>query len=227
MIFLDYLLLSFKTDGGNCVRPLWVSDFVSIEYNKRFPRKPAAPGVASEPLGGVKPGSYVYPRLQYKVIRGAPMIAAINEGCELLWDLYDKIDSAGLEQGGCKVTEKRLIEKKAPFGICEEFRKYRFLTPWLCLPEGEFKRYLLAGYDERNKLLARVLDGQIKSAAESLGYDLGQALQIRLNIKPNYIFQREIHVAGLFGSFLANFEFPSFLGIGKSVSRGFGAVKQM
>jgi hypothetical protein len=160
-------------------------------------------------------------------VRGAPMIAAINEGCDLLWQLYEELNGVSEEQNEWRITEKRLIDRKAPFGISSGTVKYRFLTPWLALPEEGFKKYLLLDDPAKERMLCRVLDGHIKSTAESLGYEIKDELKIKILAKPNYIFQRDIHVAGLFGSFVVNFEIPNFLGLGKSVSRGFGTIKRV
>jgi hypothetical protein len=227
LINIDYLLLSLKTDNEVPVGSSEICGYISGEYNKRFPKRPPD----HDPLDGssesIKPPIYFYPRVQYKVIRGGPIVAAINEGCDLLWDLYDRLAELTKVQTEWKITEKRIIEKHAPLGLTRETIKYRFLTPWLSLPEEAFKKYLLMDEESRQKMLVKSLDGHIRSLAESLGCQLDGELRIKMNIKSNYIFQRDIHVAGLFGSFVANIEIPNFLGVGKSVSRGFGTIKQI
>jgi hypothetical protein len=223
VIDLDYLLLSLKTDNEVSIGPSEICNYISSEYNRRFPKHAGERGAGN---GGAPP-SYFYPRLQYKVIRGGPIIAAINEGCELLWSLYDHIDELNTAQSEWKVTEKRLIEKRTPFGMTRESIKYRFLTPWLALPEEMFKKYLAVDSKTQTRMLSKLLESHIRSIADSFNYPMDGELKLELKIKANYIFQREIHVAGLFGSFTANFEIPNFLGIGKSVSRGFGAVKRI
>ena len=226
MIHLDYLLLSLKTDHEVSVGPSEICSFISSEYNKRFPSRAAEREHAANSADAL-PLPYFYPRVQYKIIRGGPIIAAVNEGCELLWELYDRLDELSDMQTAWKITEKRIIEKKAPLGVSREFIKYRFLTPWLGLPENSFKKFLILETEDRERMLFKSLESHIKSIADSFACDINGDLRIRMNIKPNYIFQRDIHVAGLFGSFVANFEIPNFLGIGKSVSRGYGTVKQV
>jgi hypothetical protein len=226
MIDLDYLLLSLKTDRDVQVGPSRVTDLLCSEYNRYFPKKIISNN-GDDPNNDGKPSAYFYPRLQYKIVRGAPMIAAINEGCNLLWELYEELDGASDEQTDWRITEKRLIDKKAPLGVVSGNIKYRFLTPWLALPEENFKKYLTLDDPAKERVLCRILEGHIRSASESLGYEIRDDLELKINIKPNYIFQRDIHVAGLFGSFIANFEIPNFLGLGKSVSRGFGTIKRV
>lgn len=225
MIDLEYLLLSLKTDKDVPVGSSRISNLLSQEYNRYFPKK--GNGNGSDPGSGEKSAPYFYPRLQYKIVRGSPMIAAINEGCDLLWELYEQLDEVSETQTEWKITEKRLIDKKAPFGLTTEFIKYRFLTPWLALPEESFKKFLLLDNAARERMLVRILQGHIDSICESLDYKARDEIMVKMNIKPDYIFQRDIHVAGLFGSFIVNFEIPNFLGLGKSVSRGFGTIKRV
>lgn len=226
MIYLDYLLLFLKTDKIVDIGPCWVSDIISEEYTKRFSEAINLRNSASN-SPEKNHHAYFYPRLQYKVVRNSPMIASINEGCDLLWDLYEKFSNSNGDRTDWQITERRLIDKKAAFGLINEYNKYRFLTPWLSLPEEEFKNYLTADGISREKILVNVLENQIKSMADSLGYQMDGILRAKMIIKPNYIFQREIHYAGMLGSFIANFEIPNFLGVGKSVSRGFGTIKQI
>jgi len=226
MIDLNYLLLSLKTDKDVQLGPSRVTDLLCTEYNRYFPKKIIGNN-GNDPAIGSKPLTYFYPRLQYKIVRGAPMIAAVKEGCDLLWELYEELDGASDEQIDWRITEKRLIDKKVQFGITSELIKYRFLTPWLALPEENFKKYLLLDDQAKERMLCKILEGHIRSAADSLGYEIKDELRLKINIKPNYIFQRDIHMAGLFGSFIVNFEIPNFLGLGKSVSRGFGTIKRV
>jgi hypothetical protein len=226
MIDLDYLLLSLKTDKDVQIGPSRISELLCTAYNQYFPKKSIGHN-GDDPGNGNGSAAYFYPRLQYKVVRGAPMIAAVNEGCELLWNLYDQLDGTNIEQDEWRITEKRLIDRKAPFGISSESVKYRFLTPWLSLPEEGFKRYLVLDEMAKERMLIKILEGHIRSVCESLEYELPGDLKINMNAKSNYIFQRDIKMAGLFGSFVANFEIPNFLGLGKSVSRGFGTIKRV
>ena len=214
------------TEREVSIGPSKISEFLNVEYNRRFPRKKRESAQLDDNHQSISlPDDYFYPRLQYKVVRGAPIIAAIAEGCDLLWEIYDKIDK--LPDADWQVTEKRIIERDAVFGCSDEYVKYRFLTPWLSLPKDLFNKYLAADNGIKEQMLCRALDGYLKSVSRSLGYEPEKEIKIKFNLKNNYIFQREIHTAGLFGSFIANFEIPNFLGIGQSVSRGYGTVKRI
>src|SRR3989339_1902542 len=74
LINIDYLLLSLKTDNEVPVGSSEICGYISGEYNKRFPKRPQD----HDPVDGssecIKPPIYFYPRVQYKVIRGGPIV---------------------------------------------------------------------------------------------------------------------------------------------------------
>ena len=92
-----------------------------------------------------------------------------------------------------------------------------------------FKRYNNEGNDEKNQILTRVMTGNILSMSKYLDCWLSKDQKIKIDIK-----LKEIKVnlkgksmAGFNGIFKTNFLIPAYLGIGKSVSRGFGAVRRV
>jgi hypothetical protein len=209
----DYLLLTLKTDRevnlGSSPLSLQVASLSQKLLNR--------PGYT--PSGGK------YPLIQYKVIRGSPLIVAFNEGCDLLWELYDKLEEIN-EVSPWKITEKRLIEKKAEIKLTEDKARYRFLTPWLTVQESEIGKDIKANIKQRNYALSTILENNILAFARNFNVQLDKSLNISLNTKEEYIIQRETNIAGFFGSFYVNFQMPQFFGLGRSVARGFGTIKQ-
>ena len=209
----DYLLLTLKTDRevnlGSSPLSLQVTSLAQKLLNR--------PGYI--PSGGK------YPLIQYKVIRGAPLIVAFNEGCDLLWEVFDKIDEVN-KISPWKVTEKRIIEKKAELAIIDEKVRYRFLTPWLTVQESEIGKDIKTNIRQRNYALATILESNFLAIARNFNVPIDKSLRITLNTKDEYIVQRDTNIAGFFGSFYINFQLPQFMGLGKSVTRGFGTIKQ-
>lgn len=227
MINLDYLFLSIKTDRPVAIGHSWVSDLVSEFYTRRFPKTQSNGEPNANANKSNNPHAYHYPRVQYKVIKGKPFIAAFNEGGPLLWELYDHLNGSDPCPQEWRILEKRIIEKKALFGLAEKSAKYRFLTPWLALPEESLNHYATTDSLSQEKILVKLLGGHIRDMAHSLGYEIPSRLQISIKVKPDFFLQKDIHVTGFLGSFYANFEIPDFLGLGKSVSRGYGAIKKI
>ncbi|MCY6354835.1 CRISPR-associated endonuclease Cas6 [Clostridium sp. ZS2-4] len=69
--------------------------------------------------------------------------------------------------------------------------------------------------------------GNILSMAKGLDYTVDDKIYVWLNVKEIDIKLKGIGMKGFVGSFKTNFKIPNYLGIEKSVSRGFGAVKSM
>jgi hypothetical protein len=212
MIDVKYLLLTLKTDQPVTLGASPLSLYVSSVYQKRFAQ------IERPPSGGS------YPLVQYKIIRGSPLIVAVNEGCDLLWEIYDALDEIN-EKSPYKITERRIIDRVASLGPCEPRLKYRFLTPWLAISEMELNK-LKNDPQQMSRTLSAILENNLVTLARNFQVQMDRQLSVSINIKSENIVQKETGIAGLFGTFYTNFELPQFLSLGKGVSRGFGTAKQ-
>lgn len=80
-----------------------------------------------------------------------------------------------------------------------------------------FKRKV---YNSRRKLI-----GNLLSMSKSLGYKVPDRIKANVAVKPKKSRLKDMNIMAFTGTFQANFLIPDYLGIGKFVSRGFGAVK--
>ncbi len=211
MLEVNYLLLTLRTDRQVKLGTSPLSVFISSAYQKEF-------GQISHTLSG---GSY--PLLQYKVIRGSPLIVAINEGRDLLWKIYDDLDSIDCK-GEFVILEKRIIEKKAMLGPTERRLKYRFLTPWLTITEAELAKQ--GGTASLEEALLPVIESNLRGLSRNFHIPLEQPISAGFHLRSEHIVQKESGIMGFLGTFYINYEIPQFLGLGRGVSRGFGTVKQ-
>jgi len=171
---------------------------------------------------------YNYPLIQYKMLGGTPLVLGINEGAEVLKEIYDKFDEIKLDETSYSILERGLTVKSEDFGCSQEIHSYRFSTPWLALSQENYPKYLDSSWQERKELLRRILVGNILSASKGLGYMAKE--HIRLEVGRFYdeiCLLKGMKVTGIIGEFTTNFEIPEFMGLGKSVSRGFGAVTRL
>jgi len=172
---------------------------------------------------------YHYPLVQYKMIEDIPFILSINEGVEVLKDIYNKYHSVKLGRNSYEVMEKVIKIKDEEFGINDNSAGYSFLTPWLALNEKNYERYIrIRDWAGKKQFLAKVLVGNIISMSKSLGYTvpapikagLGRVREVKTSLKGTPML-------GFLGTFSVNFNIPDYWGIGKSVSRGFGTVRKI
>ncbi len=211
MLEVNYLLLTLRTDRQVHLGASPLSLYISSAYQKEF-------GHNSHTLSG---GSY--PLLQYKVIRGSPLIVAINEGRDFLWKIYKNLDS--IDCGGSfTILEKRIIEKKALLGPTEKRLKYRFLTPWLTTTEAELVKS--GGADRIEEALVPVIESNLRGLSRNFGIPIEGPISAGFHLRNEHIVQKESGILGFLGTFYVNYEIPQFLGLGRGVSRGFGTVKQ-
>lgn len=169
---------------------------------------------------------YTYPRVQYKIIKGACILIGFNEGTEIVRKTF--FDLSALDIGGNwdQITSKCLESYKANFSETDKKHYYTFITPWLALNEKNYEEYQKHGtWSKRELLLQKILIGNIISIAKSLKYTISKPIQAELqNINEVPTKLKQIPMLGFYGQFTVNFEIPDYFGIGKSVSRGFGTI---
>lgn len=168
---------------------------------------------------------YTYPRVQYKIIEGTPIILGIEEGAEVLKKISDDITELKLGKSRYKVESIQMNVLREEFGPCREKHHYKFVTHWLALNEENFERYKRISKKEQILLLHRILTGNILSMAKSLDYVVTSEIKVKTNVKPVKVHSKVI-MTGFEGEFKVNFVLPDYVGIGKQVSMGFGTVKK-
>jgi len=171
---------------------------------------------------------YKYPRIQYKILGGTALVLGIEEGAEVLKEIYDKYDEIQLGDSVYTIVERALALKEEEFGISTELTSYEFITPWIALSQDNYQRYLESKREERRELLRRTLIGNILSASKGLEYVVLE--EIRVGIGRLHRRKCELKgtpFIGFLGRFMVNFAIPDYMGLGKSVSRGFGTVRRV
>ncbi len=169
---------------------------------------------------------YIYPRVQSKVFLGNALILGIDEGVDFITELVENKPSILLLNREKFIVDNIITETAtAAFGISNDLYQYDFITPWLGLNQENYKKYLvLRPGKDRQALLSSILVGNVLSAAKSLGIFLGDQIEIRPFLKPIQIRFKGRAMIGFKGNFRANLKLPNLIGLGKSVSRGFGTI---
>ncbi len=171
---------------------------------------------------------YRYPLIQYKMLQGSPLVLGINEGAEVLKEVYDKFDVIKLGESSYSIMERGVILRSEEFGCCPEIYSYRFVTPWLALSQKNYPRYRDASQEGSRDLLRRILVGNILSASKGLGYVAKEHIRLEVGgMQDEICLLKGSKVTGIRGEFTTNFSIPELIGLGKSVSRGFGAVTRL
>jgi len=170
---------------------------------------------------------YKYPLIQYRIFGEKAIILGIEEGADVLNEIYPKTGRIKLGNIDYSIVERSVRVEKVIFGISDKFHTYTFLTPWIALNQENYDKYQLMTYLERKEKLRNILIGNLISAAKGLNYHVEGTIKLdflRISTTPCKV--KQISLIGFKGEFITNFEIPNLLGLGKSVSRGFGAIER-
>lgn len=169
---------------------------------------------------------YTYPRVQYKVIMGQPLIVGIDEGARAVEEIAPKLERIEMDRS-YEIVARRVMHMTEMLGPSEESQAYEFLTPWLALNEENLKLYDTASLKNRQALLRKVLIGNILSMCKGLNQVVKRRLRAAVFLKPTKATYKNIEFLAFKGTFLVNYQIPCMAGIGKGSSHGFGTVKKL
>jgi hypothetical protein len=171
---------------------------------------------------------YQYPLVQFKVLRNIAHLIGLADGAALLARLWAQVDHTQIGGEDLQVLEATLSRRIETVGAAEEAIEYRFLTPWLGLNQDNHRRYESFTRPERRLAL---LDSILRGNCLSLAKAFGHRVETRLvadprGLRPFQTTLKGVPMLGFVGTFRINFLLPARVGIGKSVSRGFGTVER-
>ncbi|MCB9234476.1 MAG: CRISPR-associated endonuclease Cas6 [Bacteroidia bacterium] len=169
---------------------------------------------------------YKYPLVQYKVIEGVPTLIALNEGAEVLTSLFLKIDKIEIEERFFPVSAKNLWQGKVEVGTGDSLKEYQFQSPWLALSQENYRKFQGQNEDQRQALLEKLLIGNILSFYKGVGVWVQERIMLKGKFTGKAIKFKDQALLGFEGEFVSNVLLPSGIGLGKSVSRGYGMVRQ-
>lgn len=175
---------------------------------------------------------YAYPLIQYKIVRGNPLIIGLGEACEILAHSFIEVEELKLgdkkyekPQGNLKVNNYNLSVKEDQ--AMPEF-KYEFITPWLGLNQENYRKYREdigeARGKEIKKFLAKIMVGNILSFGKGVGWWIENNIIIMPKFKKVEVTFKGKEMLGFVGEFFTNAKLPDYIGLGQATSRGFGTI---
>jgi len=171
---------------------------------------------------------YQYPRIQFKMIENKPLILGLNEGTDVLVELQNKYEYIRLGENNYQIFEEGLSLKNQPFEATDNVFAYEFITPWFALNQGNYQKfYNLPNKKSRDEFLSKILIGNLISISKSFGYTIPSKLSCSVELKIRKGQMKDIKIMTFIGRFFINFNMPDFIGLGKSVSKGFGTIKKI
>ena len=168
---------------------------------------------------------YNYPKIQYKSIKNQPIICGIAEGADIALKMSFETDHLTIGNKELSGMQKSMIKEQRKFGIINDYKEYKFLTPWVALNQKNISRYSRSNSIEKESMLKKIMIGNILSMSKGLGYTVNDKIHTWINLEEKIISFKGIDMKSFTGTFKTNFLIPNYLGLGKSVSRGFGTIK--
>lgn len=168
--------------------------------------------------------AYRYPFIQYKIINKIPVIIGIKDGAGLLEELVDEIDEFKIGNKKFKVDKKEIENKFYKIGVTKDLYQYEFATQWLALNQDNFKKFITLEIKERFEMLDRILIGNMLSFFKSLNYFIKEKIKVSIRTDITTTMLKHQKMIAFIGKFNCNVLLPDYIGLGKSVSRGFGTI---
>lgn len=173
---------------------------------------------------------YAYPLVQYKVLRNVPTLVGLGEGAELMAELFLKTKELNIEGEVYPLFSKEIKHSRFEIGMTDKPVRYRFETLWMALNQENHKIYKYGGQGNDFFLLESVLTGNILSFFKAFGHFFGpdERVKVGLDIKA-YRFAKfkDNKMAAFTGQFETNVLIPDYIGLGRSVARGFGTIQKI
>jgi len=170
---------------------------------------------------------YRYPVVQCKQVKSILMVIGIGQGAGLLQEISRGGNRILIGENSCRITGQDKEIKKETFGISDKTHTYEFLTPWRALNQQNARKfYDLKGKTERDAFMQKILTSNLKTLAKSIDYDIPEPLtcECRVRFRRERILHENVMV--FTGTFRTNLLIPDYLGIGQSVSSGFGTIRR-
>ena len=169
-----------------------------------------------------------YPVLQCKQIKTGLIMIGISQGAGWLCRSTHDRKILGTGESTCRITARDPAIRSEPFGVADASITYEFLTPWLALNQQHAKKfYDLNGKLQRDAFMQKLLAAHLHTLAKSLDY----GITIPVSCEAKVRFRRDRigreNVMVFLGKFRTNLHIPDYLGIGLSISQGYGTIKRI
>lgn len=209
----------------DCDNPLQVTPFVvKGAIMKQYPNEKFTSFISGE-FRGV----FLYPRVQVKVLRNQLCIFAVNEGVEPTKALLDKMKTLDINGIAYEFINVNVDEAFNLFEVVpNQYKKYKFITPWVALNEKQTKQYDRLFYSEKRVFLNDMLVKNLTFICTNLGRIPKEEIQVRFrasSLTPKIV---DYSNNGSFkGFFTTNVCLPNYIGIGNGIAKGLGTTIEL
>jgi hypothetical protein len=169
--------------------------------------------------------SYHYPLIQYKRVNRELMILGLQEYASVLMNKMSIVDSISTGRGSFNVDSQEI--SLSTWQVRNTSCCYDFASPWLPLNEANYSAFKDLGVEKQKAFLEKILVGNTLSCLKGLGIFVDYRVESYLVSFRSYTVRAHGNPFEAFSArFFLNVDLPDFIGLGKSVSKGFGTIRR-
>jgi hypothetical protein len=170
---------------------------------------------------------YRYPKIQYKCIKGRPVLLCIHEGVEEIHKLFDQADwSLRLHDRALAMRIDRLDMRELELKTMPQPQEYRIYR-WMGLNQENYSQYQGLRYQTDQLLfLEQKLVSNIISFAKSVQWHIDARFEVKITQlrRQHWVKYKNQRFAAFDLNFETEVFLPKNIGLGRKVSVGFGTV---
>ena len=123
-------------------------------------------------------------------------------------------------------NEREVVLREEDFGLCGQYHRYRFISPWMALNQENYREYQELDTYQRSQRLKSILKNNLKTLSKGFDYWIPEIDKLNVDgwFKPKSVNFHNQVMHCFTGEFTTNFIIPDYLGLGKQSARGFGVV---
>lgn len=173
---------------------------------------------------------YKYPRIQYKQLQQKAAIICIKEGVEAIHELFTSGNFTyhiGNREEEMHILSVNTYENDLDF--CGNMKGYR-LRNWLPLNSENYKEYQTKErLADKVTFLEEKLIGNILSFFTSIGFRADKQIELNITdiLNQKLVKYKHVKLMAFDVEFKVNLVLPSYIGLGKSASIGFGTLTRI
>ncbi|WP_294093379.1 CRISPR-associated endonuclease Cas6 [uncultured Cetobacterium sp.] len=166
--------------------------------------------------------NYQSSKIYYKVLDGILSIVGIEDGAESLIQTYEKIRDIDINGKNILVDSEITLKNYTLSIDSEKSYKYNFISPWFALNQENYKKYKNDDFDLNAQLRNNIIEF---FKLNRIWAD--KKIEVSGDFKEMLIVQKDTKVLGFVGEFTTNVKLPSYIGLGKRKSIGYGTIKEV
>ncbi len=168
--------------------------------------------------------SYHYPLVQYKKMGDRLAVVGVREFSSIVFRKMSDLDH--IMARSKRMPVRSLSLENSSYRLVPEAGTYGFASPWLALNRENHARFSRADGGEKTAILESILVGNILSMLKGLGVFADRRITARIDeFKADDVAAHGNRFIGIRAKFETNVRLPAGLGLGKSVSKGFGILE--